>query len=214
MGYFQRPSSSFKSLEVELDLDEVRDRVEAYIIRNAPNRVFDLAYLRALDVTRLEINTVANPSLRGMAHGSNGLIQITVNNATRYMENSGRSTLNGINDLSPVGVLCHELGHHFEWAVRSCYCPDFDFMDRYYQLALRDAVTPYGQTSHAEDLAEAYRLFMTAPETLREINHERYVLIQAAELMLFANRHYTNKDIPLSPMQRIGSLHHFCSGTV
>lgn len=78
-------------------------------------------------------------------------------------------TFGGVKDLTPGGVLCHELGH-----ALSNKQPQIVFAFKTIRLSDHNFVTSYAKTSVYEDIAESFRLFCTNPKTLKKVSVNRY----------------------------------------
>lgn len=82
-------------------------------------------------------------------------------------------------DATPYGVAAHEMGHHVHFTLPG---GGMRILTRAFKLARQDegAVTSYGATHVKEDVAEAFKLFLTNP-TLLEVGWPiRYRLLRCA----------------------------------
>lgn len=82
-------------------------------------------------------------------------------------------------DATPYGVAAHEMGHHAHFTLPG---GGRRILTRAFRLARQDeaAVTSYGASQVVEDVAEAFKLFLTNPTLLEAGWPIRYRLLRAA----------------------------------
>lgn len=213
-SFLRQTPNPVSVLEVEVDLGRVEERVKQFLIDNCPSLVWMPDYAKAIRWRSLSFGR-GEIHLRGLATGGNRNVMVKVNRATRWMVENARSAVNAEEDLSPSGILCHELGHHFDWAVQ-----DIDggqeIVRQFHELPRKDAVSGYGRTNGQEDLAEAYRLYITNPHELRLKHSARFVLIQSMAERLetatgFQHDTYLFASPPMSAEQKLRRLNYLVS---
>lgn len=87
----------------------------------------------------------------------------------------------GRRDLTPGGVFAHECGHALAFNR-----PSVLRLFRKIREISRKGITSYGTGSVAEDVAESFRLYVTNPELLKDLDLARYKAINryARDFML------------------------------
>lgn len=89
-------------------------------------------------------------------------------------------TFGGIKDLTPRGIFCHELGHAADWW--QWFHLKNRFMLKEFQILRRQrteaAVSGYAKSHPEEDLAEAFRLFVSNGKSLKKICPVRYGILK------------------------------------
>ncbi len=187
----QRPVHTGDVLEVETSMSAVEERVKADLVRHGPPAFFNVKFWQALGVRRLHLLS-GDPRLRGLAsQRENGFVLIRLNHSTRWMQDGELYRRNTQEDLSPTGVLAHELGHHFQWAMEEIGRLDPEvpaIFANWNRLKLDRFWCEYGKTSQTECFAEAFRLNLTNPELLGQIDDERAYML--TRLMQIFARHY------------------------
>lgn len=163
----------FGVLEIESDMNRLRQKFETFLVEKSPSVIWNEGFIKFLGVHQILVNVNTERSLvRGLAT-SDGEVRLTLNKSSRWMEDSQVYTLNGLDDMSPVGIYVHELGHHFQWALERQGVDDI--FDTYFcDLPRTSAVSPYARTSPTEDFAETFRVFVTNPDLLRSHCKVRY----------------------------------------
>lgn len=167
--------------------------VKSYLAQHCPSVIWNKKYATAIGWETLTI--VEGPAIiRGLSYYNRGHIELRLNQSTRWMNNSGpASTLNGQEDLTPVGVLAHELGHQYECALRRhCGKEAAELFKEYEALQLKTAVSHYGGTDLMEDWAEAYRIYLLNPKLLQRISPQRTALFDRADDLLHSKRGFTH----------------------
>jgi hypothetical protein len=79
-------------------------------------------------------------------------------------------------DLSPVGVMVHEIGHILEfasWRTKAKEIMQYEWQDLHRQQRGK-AITSYAKSHWREDLAESHRLYVLNPKLLKELSPDRY----------------------------------------
>lgn len=93
-------------------------------------------------------------------------------------------------DLTVLGVTAHELGHYFNH-VRGWR----SVLRKWHTMAMSDLreapVTGYALKNPGEDLAEAFKVFVTDPSLLREVAPNRFkFLVEELGLVAIEERHW------------------------
>jgi hypothetical protein len=206
MGMFDGPrDNTIKTLKVEQSLERLLEKVKLYLAKNTPSAVWNPLYAQALGWNSLGI--VKGPSfVRGLAYYSSGHIELRLNGSTMWMDNSGSlSELNGREDLTPTGVLAHELGHQFEWSLRRRGGANgLAVLKEFAEIKKHTAVSDYGNTDIMEDWAESYRLFLLNPQLLKKLSDPRYNVLVKADRVCQAYSGFKHGIRPSKPDQSVG----------
>ncbi len=184
MGLFDPPRPKFDILEVEDSMPRVLARVKDFLAKNSPSMIWTPAYAKTVGWKSLSIKR-GNPFYRGLAYYATGNIELRLDHSLRWMDNSNEvSTLYAQEDLTPTGVLAHELGHQFEWALRRTGNAGKAVVEKFFALKRTTAVSAYGRTKEQEDWAEAYRLFVLNPPLLKRLSPDRYKLFLMGDAVM------------------------------
>ena len=187
MSIFNKPSApgAFRVLEVERDLDAVKERIVSFLATTSPAMMWSPKYAEAIGWKKFVI-LKGDHHLRGLASHKGGRIELRINESTRWMNNtSDDSTLAGKEDLTPTGVLAHEIGHQFMWAMER-HGGD-ELMGEFYALKAKTSISGYGKTNGIEDFAETYRLWLLNPPLLRRLDPRRF------DLLVRMDDHFANR---------------------
>jgi hypothetical protein len=87
--------------------------------------------------------------------------------------------------MTPLGVCCHELGHHWHFF----HGPKEVIQVWKQWIGDEKPVSSYGETSTGEDIAEAFKLFVDNPTLLRDLWPNRYAMF-ASCLIPVEPRHW------------------------
>jgi hypothetical protein len=109
-------------------------------------------------------------------------------------------------DREPYGVVCHELGHHVDWLTG-------DNKDRYWSdycehvkdRSREPGVSSYADVNPAEWLAEAFRLYVTNPDLLRELRPRTFrILFEKFKPTGYRKWHQAlGKNVPLRVVENL-----------
>jgi hypothetical protein len=116
---------------------------------------------------------------RGEALWREGIVALDARDVSRFRTATPYSAPGGKADMSPTGVLAHELGH-FWWFKRP-----YDVARRWRSVfGHKDEkpITRYAGTHVGEDFAESFRLWALNPAMLATVAPRRYALIGSLSL--------------------------------
>ncbi len=127
-----------------------------------------------IDLAKIGIRFIVFKNCRGYRGYYSDGDCVNLDPATKSFSASYRGykykTFGGVADLTPGGVLAHELGHAFHTAYRRTLTPAF----RAIRKKKRRSITSYGTKSVGEDIAESFRLYVTNPDALKRVAPERF----------------------------------------
>lgn len=185
-NFYEQRKAEFPVLQVELDPLRTASAFDKFLLENTPEFVWSPVFLDALGVHKITLVTTGDLNLRGLAKWNTREVHLTVPRSTRWMQNTESSTINGLDDLSPSGVLCHELGHHFQWQLER-FIGSEELLKAFSLSPLRTAVSPYATVSVVEDFAETFRVYLSRPDLLRKHCILRYGSMLSAEQLFEEN---------------------------
>lgn len=95
-------------------------------------------------------------------------------------------------DLTALGVVTHELGHHWHW-VRSGQKSWKPLMNEYRRdvRPYESPVTGYGRKNASEGIAEAFKVFVTNPTLLLAVAPFHYAFFVKRELKPIVTAHWS-----------------------
>lgn len=114
-------------------------------------------------------------------------------NLARFRHTSPYTSPKGKTDISPIGVLAHELGHVVWYALerkpgkRKTWQLEWRSL---HQMKKGSGISSYARRSGAEeDFAETHRLFVLNPKLLKELSPERFEFMQWCYWQLLGTVH-------------------------
>lgn len=105
-------------------------------------------------------------------------------------------------DLSPVGVMVHEMGHILEfasWRIQEGTRIQLEWKQLHDEQRSK-AITSYARSHWREDLAESHRLYVLNPKLLTELSPDRYDAIHRIYTSLTGS-HKPRREFKLSVPQ-------------
>ena len=163
---FHDPEEMFREVK-----EHIANRMKAYKL--TPQK------LKKFGVMSIEWTTSKDPALsqytQGVLYGLctyQGVLYIVVNNIARSIHQSdSRSKEGAAEDVSPFGVLMHEVGHavHFKLEKKEGMSR-MEFSQKWRELIKGDRpVSRYAYTSPTEDFAETFRMFFLNKSQLTDV---------------------------------------------
>lgn len=115
---------------------------------------------------------------RGFCVWRGGTVAIDVSTWRHRNANSVYTKVYGKSDISPVGVLCHELGHLFSYQLQCRERTMYRDWEKLHRTDRRGGITSYARDAGAEeDLAETHRLFLLNHHKLQELSPSRHAYL-------------------------------------
>lgn len=174
----------YSVLEVEDDLEVIKHRFADFLFTKTPSFLLDKDFLERIGVRKVILD-VRQDFLRGQAQLGLGVLMLNYKASTRWMSDSEYQGYGKVEDLTPTGVLAHEVGHFvLEAAETQSVLGDWDTA-----FDPRTSITGYGTTNPHEDFAESFRLWALNPLKLKELRPNRYKRIEKAAKLLDLKDH-------------------------
>lgn len=163
-----------------------------FIKDEMPHWIFHPTVIRRMCLTSIVITPVVD------THGSrgnadwNGNVRITCNLA-RFRHTSPYTSPKGKTDISPIGVLAHELGHILWFALarkpgtRKLW--QLEWRSLHYNQRSSGISSYARRAGPEEDFAETHRLFVLNPKLLRELSSDRFEFMQWCYRQLLGTEH-------------------------
>jgi hypothetical protein len=169
-----------------------------FVQDNAPHWIFNPDLIAALQLR--EIRFCREDVMRGnRGYALEHNVRVSAVTA-KWRHASPYTAPCGKADLSPLGVMVHEMGHILEFA--SWRVQDGPRLQQEWKALHRDrrreAVTSYARSHWREDLAESHRLFVLNPKLLKELSPERFHAIRDLYKALL-NTERLRQEFKLSP---------------
>jgi hypothetical protein len=119
-----------------------------------------------------------NSGQRGFCIWRGGTVAVDVSTLRHRNANSVYTKVYGKSDISPVGVLCHELGHLFSYQLQRRERKFRQEWDKIHASRRRTGITSYARDAGPEeDLAESHRLFLLNHSLLRDLSPDRHAYL-------------------------------------
>jgi hypothetical protein len=146
-----------------------------FIHENAPRWLMNPEVLKALGFRRLTIT-----ALRGGTRGqADRYGRVWINPVlAKFRHSSPYTSPKGKSDLSPIGVLAHEMGHTLQFALMKNALWDQEGWLSIYRDLRKEALTSYAKVHSMEDFAESHRLYALNPKLLKELSPDRYAFVK------------------------------------
>lgn len=147
-----------------------------FIFENAPRWLMNPEVLKALEFKQLTIASL----WRGTRGQADRYGRVWINPVlAKFRHSSPYTSPKGKSDLSPIGVLSHELGHTLQFALMKRGMWDEEGWSYIYRKLRKDALTSYAKVHSMEDFAESHRLYALNPKLLKELSPERHAFVKA-----------------------------------
>jgi hypothetical protein len=174
------------------------------ILDNAPAVLLNSDFHKAVGFNRLVIDPVINDGSRGYATPQ-GHVHLSAKGTVKFRAASPYSAPCGKSDMSPTGVLAHEIGHLVQFKLYELRARTLIQLQRdLFANDRRHAVTSYARSCWQEDFAEAHRLFILNPDLLRHLSAERYDLVAACYTRIIGQRKLAGFKV--APTKRSANL--------
>lgn len=169
--------------------EECRALFDEFIIDKFPRWVFHPEVTKLLNIRKLFVKHTLPHRNRGMATNDGRMWICT--EIVKFRAPSPYTSPGGKSDISPIGVLAHELGHMLEFAVARQGLWDEEGWRAIHRDHRRSAITSYAKVHPMEDFAESHRLFLLNPKLLKELSPERYAFVRNCWTLLLGKRRKT-----------------------
>lgn len=143
-----------------------------FVLQNMPRWLLHEEVVNKLRLKEIRFDNRLNA--RGMA-SARGIVWLNPSSVTKFRHVSPYSSPFGKSDMSPLGVLVHEIGHMLWFATFRHL--DSQEWKRIYTEQRKQAVTSYARVHPDEDFAESFRLWALNPKLLKELSPERHRFI-------------------------------------
>lgn len=147
------------------------------------------AFCEHNDLQQPLIKDITTHSLCGSYSPRKSCININKNRCRAFSNSPYQWSYPGYTaDLSVIGVIAHELGHHWHWL----YCDgSWGTLSRRYRAEVRSferPITSYGNHNSSEGIAEAFKLFVTNPTLLLAVAPVHYLFFHQRGLRPIVTR--------------------------
>lgn len=169
-------------------ISPIADQMTKYLAERLPSVATTSEFVELLGWRSLWI-VDERSGQRGFCVWRGGTVAIDVSTWRHRNANSVYTKVYGKSDISPVGVLCHELGHLFSYQLQRRERTMYRGWEKLHRTDRRGGITSYARDAGAEeDLAETHRLFLLNHHKLRELSPSRHAFIVDAYSTLMGGK--------------------------
>lgn len=163
-----------------MSLTPKQEKCARHILSNLPGFILNPDFRSVIGLKNVLLIDKPSDPMRGWAQ-IDGQIFINAAHLSRHCSDSPYSKFGGKADLSPTGVIAHEVGHIVHFALKGLRRdPDAVALNNrareLYTTDRKHGITSYARTHWHEDFAEAHRLWCTNPDRLKELSESRWEL--------------------------------------
>ncbi len=157
-----------------------------FVRENTPRWLFNPDLLKGLRLQ--EIRFLPERAMRGnRGYAIEHKVRVSAVTA-KWRSSSPYTSPCGKSDLSPLGVMAHEMGHILEFAAHDADVPYPHVWYDIHRTLHKQGVTSYARSHWREDIAESHRLFVLNPKLLNELSSHRHDAIRAMYHGVFGTR--------------------------